>query len=213
MAIVAGVNRLSIVGTGPSGEIFDTSFWVEGPVVASNTQANALAEAAATHFIASARAALLNLIYSDYVYRSIRAYCYPSGGPAASFIGEHSIGDAPGTASSPSLPLQTAMVASLRTGSAGRRHRGRMYLPASGAPITNHQFQSTNVNNVSAGMAAFFTALNADVVGATVHIVSQVGGGAVTPVTAVIVDAKPDIQRRRADKLVAASTTSTDVTT
>lgn len=192
------MNRVSLIGSISGGEIFDTSFWVEGPVIASDTAANAFALTCKNAIDTAANSALRALIGSTTSYDQCRVYCYPDGGPSATFIGSALFSGFIGTATGNILPYQSCMVITLHTGFAGRRRRGRMYLPANGAVLGSHQFNGTNVSNVCTAMAAAFTAINASGAGTRVSVMSQVGDGLVTHVNEVAVDSKVDIQRRRA---------------
>jgi len=212
MPIPSDISRVSLLGTLSGGEIFDTSFWCSGSAPTSPTLANAFAAEIATLLNGSAAlTAMKALIESDCVYQQVKVYGYPSGGPSAESIGVAAITGGTGTGSTPH-PLQTCLVATLHTNFAGRRFRGRMYFPANGAAFANPYFSSTVSANLSSGLAAFFTAINANgVVPTTVVVLSQMAT-VDHVVTAVSTDTKPDIQRRRANRLSGQITTSTAVT-
>jgi hypothetical protein len=205
MTIPSNVHRVSILGTGPGAEVFNVGFWINGAVVTTAGEANTLAGLVRDAWQTNAASNWKGLILPDSVYREIRWYAYPTGGPNASVIGSAAIVSGTGTGTG-FAPLQQCAVVSLRTGFAGRRTRGRMYVPASGAAAnTGHLYASSVATNLANSTAAFFTAVNAMANAGPVSVLSQVGAGSINPVTEVRVDDKPDIQRRRANKFAAAS--------
>lgn len=200
MGIPAESMRVSLVGHQGADEIFDTSFWVAGAgVPTSNADANTYASQVSAQLGGPTLTELCTLLYTDSGYDEVRVYSYPTGGPSASYIGTAAIGSGTGTGTS-AMPLQQCMVATLRTGLAGRSHRGRMYLPASGRGLdTGHVFNSTVTSAVCTALADFLSAVNG--LGSTnnVAVVSQTLTQATT-VVEVTVDQRPDIQRRRANR-------------
>lgn len=104
------------------------------------------------------------------------------------------------------FPLQCATVVSLETGVlAGLAHAGRFYMPPlAGLLSSNQQWTTTMVNQSATETALTLTTLNAQGMG-TLSIYSKgnlaVPTGAVRPVTALHVDCRPDVQRRRAAQL------------
>lgn len=199
MGIPAGVSRVSLIGTGPGAEIFETGFWLQ---VAPAT--DALADALAADIVAAAGTVALpnlrSLIPADSSYRSVRVYSYPAGGPTAAHVGEAAIATGAGTATG-SNPLQVAMVVTLLTGSAGRRNRGRMYLPATGVVMVDHMFSSARVDAAAQGVRDLLAGLGSETPPKPPVVVSTAGSSA-KPITSVRADNKPDIQRRRANKLI-----------
>lgn len=202
MTIPSNVARAVLVGTAPGGEIFETGFWMKVNSALTLSNVNDLATDLAAKFGSTARLPLAKLIYSDTTYRSVKVYGYPSGGPTATYVGEDSIngggGSGPGT-----MPLYVCMVASLRTGVSGRSYRGRMYLPANGAQLAvSHRWEGTLAADACNGLAAFFQAINGSdtPAGAQVVTLSQ-KLGTWLEVNEVSVDAKPDVQRRRENKM------------
>jgi hypothetical protein len=134
-----------------------------------------------------------------------KLYCYPSGGPTAAAIGSKALTVA-GTGSTGTTPLQTAMVATLLTGQAGRSFRGRIYVPAPNAAIgTDHQFTTGVLDAVGEGLQTYLGWIKTsdvlpDSTGLFGSIVSQQRSVA-TPITDIRIDTKPDVQRRRAKSL------------
>lgn len=198
MGIPSGVSRVAVVGTISGTETFEWGFWVSlAPT--SQTDNDALASSIASTFTLNAYPSLKGLIRAGDAYTAIKVYSYPSGGPRASYISTATLGTSPGNGAG-SLPAQVCMVVTTETGAAGRRNRGRIYLPATGAQLVGGgTFQNTQVDAGVGGIAALFTSLAA---GQPVPVVvSQVGTSKRT-IVAVHADNKPDIQRRRGKGIV-----------
>lgn len=104
------------------------------------------------------------------------------------------------------FPLQCATVVSLETGlTHGPAHSGRIYTPPlAGLLSSSQQWSTTMVNNSAIQTANLLTFLNGVGLG-RVSVFSKgtigVPGGGVNPVTAIHVDCRPDVQRRRAAQL------------
>jgi hypothetical protein len=206
MPIPAGVARFVLVGHLTGGETFETGFWETGDF-ATQAEVDSAASTFASGAVIGPLDNLRALITADCGYDEVRVYGYPTGGPAASFVGTASLGAA-GTGTG-QLPLQTCIVATLLTGAAGRRRRGRMYLPACGAQLSAHQLTTPSVTQVSSSVADLLS-LGAPTPGHEAVVLSQVAGTH-APVTQVRVDSKPDIQRRRAESLAATSQFTTNL--
>jgi hypothetical protein len=194
--IPAGIARVVYAGHLGGGEIFETGYWLLGDY---GTQAltQTAADTEATQLGVSALLTTLqSMITADSGYDEVRVYGYPTGGPTATFVASAAIG-APGTGAG-SLPDQVALVATLLTGAAGRRRRGRMYFPANGLVLAAHQVQNTTVDNLADRLAAYWTAFVIDATHGPV-VLSQIAGTA-HPILDVRVDSRADIQRRRANK-------------
>lgn len=205
MPFPAGSTHVVLVGTADDGvEEFNVGFWVDSAPVDSSAAANAFcASIIAVSGFASLLVRLKALLTPDCRYTQVRSYTYLGGSEQASYVGFANITAGQGTGSN-SAPLQVSMVVSLLTAFAGRRSRGRMYLPASGLAYDNHQFESTVVTQVATEMGNFLTNVSAiSGVGST-SVVSRTAGTS-TPITSLRVDSKPDIQRRRAGSQAATS--------
>lgn len=205
MPIPADIARVSLVGHLPQGELFNTSFWVRSIPVTDAATANAFAVAIRDAFQTGGGAALVSLLALNSGYDEVRVYAYEDGGPTADWIGSAPLTGTQGTGSTDGLPLQTCMVASLRTGFAGRRSRGRMYLPWIKGLLVGHQSNSTLINQVAGGVRDLFEDVNAMTGTGEVCVLSQVAG-ATAKVTSVVVDSRPDIQRSHANRQTITST-------
>lgn len=186
----------------PKGEEFQWGFWLNATNITSESDANGLAATVNGAWTGTAKSITMGLLDPLSGMDEVRVYCYPTGGPTATYVGsstESSVGT--GT-SSTLLPLQCAAVVSLRTGFAGRRARGRLYLPINRVPLSAFELSSTNVDPIAADFADFFSTINAVAGIGNVAVVSQVGAGQSRAVTEVVVDSRVDIQRRRANSMV-----------
>jgi len=205
MAIPSGMTRVVFGGTAPNGEIFQWGFWVQG-TASTNVEASALAEDLLQVWLdLDVRLPIQSLIKSDSSYTFVKAYCYPTGGPTATFVGERTItpGGGGGGSGSGNAPLYQCMVVSTRTALSGRTHRGRLYLPASGTTLdTTHRFANPLLGQVADAMKAMFDAVNDFVVpvGLVVSVLSQKDSDSEF-VTSISIDSKPDVQRRRENKM------------
>lgn len=210
MAYPAGSGRVAIQGTVTDGEIFEVTFGLLNVLVANGTEANTLAQRIATHFTADLGGAAAAIMSTDMTYTGIKVYCYPESGTKATYIGQAPM-SVPGT--SPTLgPLQVSCVATLLTGLAGRRNRGRMYFPACGsAYAAGHLFIPAPVAALPPAIAQFFQDIAQDATASAQPSVISLASSSGQAITQVTVNQRADIQRRRADKQPNGTTTSANV--
>lgn len=132
------------------------------------------------------------------------AYYYAASAPTASLVAVATAGNNPG-ASTGYMPSQVSVVASLHTAMAGRKGRGRMYWPATSLTLDANGRVNSGICDDLAYFSAFVaTRLGADTLGGGLPVAvvaGAVAGG--VPITSVTCDNRPDIQRRRADKIAA----------
>lgn len=137
--------------------------------------------------------------------QKVKAYYYDSITGPAGAVGESTGGPVAGSGSL-TMPPQCSVVASLLTGIAGRRTRGRIYWPrVTGSLDAGFKISGTPVPALLAPAFADFledTALASGLEGLQPVVVSKVGAGALTTVSSVSVGDIIDTQRRRRDKLV-----------
>lgn len=163
-------------------------------------------------FVGSGSGKLAGVNVSALTLDNARAYFYPGDSTTASMIGVSSGAAVSGSASSNGTAPQLCLVATLEDGLAGRRHKGRMYLPLT-AQITSAaslQIDQPAAAAFAASTAAYFTALinTSPVPGLTITpVVSSLTSAA--PLTSVSVDTVIDTQRRRRDKIVGLRARST----
>lgn len=204
MPIPTGYSRNTIYGHLSGGEVFNMSLWVsEAPLdqAAAQTQAQALATALSNNITTPATGASAPnaVMLSDSGYDGVRVYSYTQAGGKASFIGDASVNKV-GTATSNILPNQLALAITLQTSVAGRRAKGRIYMPYLSSPLQ----VGGNIQVATAGgWAKFWAQLihdwNAAVAPGKVGVLSQTYG-TFQPITSVKVDTRLDVQRRRANR-------------
>lgn len=147
---------------------------------------------------------LKSLMGSSTQVDGLDAYFYPSGSDISTVQSTANFGAAIVGTSTVQLPAQAAVVASLRSGQPGRRGRGRLYLPLTGATIDNTlHLQTLPMQDVAQRVAQLLTDIgNSQVGGLDVDAVVGSTFGAYV-ITSVVVDNDIDTQRRRSDKIVA----------
>lgn len=197
--IPSGYSRNVISGALPNGEMWATSFWCdEAPSdqAATQTQANKIAADLNARW--SVTGSPTNFASSGTTFSTLTTYSYLDTTGKAKYVAEAAL---TGTSSNTqSCPNQVSIVTTLLTGNAGRRNRGRMYWPCNAPPgMTNGELPSAWVDNLAAWLSGTITAVNGDLGGQHVCVLSQVGGTSHS-VNAVKVDSRFDIQRRRADR-------------
>lgn len=201
MGVPNGVLKLVYSGLLASGaERWACSLWFNGYTDiggSSGTSYDGTHESTGTAYVAW-RTAMLQLMRPEDSMQQVDAYFY-SGGVAT----QHATAPAvhAGAGSVNTMPTQVAAVMTLRTALATRSGRGRIYLPARAVGVTpaSGLFSGTLVNTAVDTLASWFTAQKA--AGFPAVVVSQTHG-TFQPITTVDADGRPDIQRRRANKLV-----------
>lgn len=194
-----------ITGTAPAGEIWtNTIRYSDG----SSGAFTGLDLAAAAQQVKDRWHSMLlatNWFPASYAVTGCSAYVYGDSGTLV----EQAASDAVVELGSGGqrMPHSTAIVASLITGVPGRRTRGRIYLPLTGAEVaTNNGLlplvgQQLVADSVAAALEDLRVAgydVGAD--GLDPVVVSTTGGLA-TPITTVRVGNVPDVQRRRRNGL------------
>lgn len=207
MPIPAGTCKVILYGTFGSGDIWETGFSMIDTGVTSASLASALANIIAGTLGSSdasgaARIMMQNLVDDFSKWLGVRVYAYVTGGTKADFIGEYVLPQPVVGGKTVTKPNQCALVLTLRTDLAGRSHRGRMYLPATGAEIdtADGQVLQTELNTVLAGWVTGFSDINESSTGEIV--VTSVALDANTPITSLTLDSKMDIRRSRAKQEV-----------
>lgn len=203
--------RIVIQGTTRSQEIWETGFWLENVGVASQSDAQDLMDTIGPLFDTDLKGIVKSMLPDNGAVTNLRGYFYVTAGPNSTYIADYPVTSGTGTGTH-NLPEQVCMVATLLTGVAGRRNRGRMYFPAYGCQIAaDNQFASGLEAALSDAVAEFFGNVN-NITGNPTVVVYSAAGSAARPVSTIRVDSKPDIQRRRVNKEPATSTASSDVT-
>lgn len=158
---------------------------------------------------------LTALLSQNQAYDELTLYQYDALPGKVSNIGRKAINHQ-GTASGTLTPLQSCMVVGLKTAISSASTRGRVYMPAHTIPESNATalFASGQATAMATLVAKALTTAGAALAGtlnassALSPVVYSPTKAFVTPVTAVTADNKPDIQRRRANKLQPTATAS-----
>lgn len=195
------------------GRVVGSQRWSVGhwlsTATASPSQLSTLAEACFAAFksnvwVGSAAGKLQSVNTSQMTLDSCRAYLYPDVGDTATAVGISSGVALSGTASSFFGAAQVALVATLENGLAGRRNKGRMYLPQT-AQVTQADLTLTPATTqaFANSVAGYLSAVRVLTVGgAPVNVVvSRLT--ALDPITSVSVDGVLDTQRSRRNKITA----------
>jgi len=200
------VVRYEIRGSGPGSEIWQTG-WYGFTATPFTTQSDLDTDVAAVSaFVTTWWTAIKGFIYPTYSLTELRGYYYPGGGDTAEFASSHVYTPAPGTLSGNGSPVDTCLVQSLRTTTVGASHRGRMYAPMHSLILSSGLVQSTTATTYCNATAALLNATTTEAC-----VVSRVLGTQ-QPVTMVGVDLKPDVQRRRQNRLAGGTPATASVT-
>lgn len=214
MSVVAGSARVVLSGTGYSPEIWATGFWVSAAALTTSQECTDFADTVHVKAVDSGfKTSLLNVIGPGFNWNKVTVYSHESGNPAADHVGEFAVPSGTGSNQTGLNQIsQVCMVATLKTDTAGRTGRGRMFIPAAGQPVANGRFNTVSRNTLCDNLAAMFTLINALTDTSAIVGVFSNAASAIRPVTSVVIDDKPDIQRRRANRFQAASLRSANVT-
>lgn len=203
MAPPAGTTRIVFYGSLGGGEEWSSGFWVNGVPIPNATAANEFADdidtAANAGDAGGAMAYVIaHLMPANGSWDGTKVYHYAGGTNKADIIGQYGAPAARFGLHNQSTPNQVCQVVSLRTGLAGRRYRGRMYMPACGLAL---QADGTFPTDITTALAAHWGTFltNLPGIGQAEAVIVSSTASVATLVTEVIVDDRPDIQRRRAE--------------
>lgn len=200
MAALTTYQRFVIKGTGPGSEIWQTGFsttCTTQPVDQPALQAllNTIGP-----FIDTWWTSVKAHCYALYSYTGASAYQYVDPSTSAQFQADRTVTPVPGTLTTSGAPIDTALVVSLRSATPGRSGRGRMYVPfhepvAFGAGL----YAGTTSALIGTATKALFSSITGGSVAAPI-VVSRTKHQWY-PITELVTDNKPDVQRRRENKL------------
>lgn len=199
-------DRLAITGRGPGAEIWQTSIGLVAVGSGPGTQAALQAQANMIEPLVNTWwTSVKTKVDPSYSYTGISIYQYIAPVTVAQLQARVDRTAVPGTLANGGCPIDTAMVHTLGTGIPGRSTRGRMYVPYHDAcvvgtglwptaqPATWAGFLKTLLNGITGGSAF-------------VPVVISRTHGTQNPITSIKVDNKPDVQRRRENRLNASAT-------
>jgi hypothetical protein len=217
VGIPSGVMKNTYSGNLPNGEQWQFGIWFQGNLPTSNAAAAVASDLEMTNEAGSGTSSVWNVLKAfvppSISLTSVRVDSYNSGGPSVAFSGQSTHAAVPGTASTTQLlPNQVALCLSLISNTAGKSGRGRIYLPVS---VVSGIYSLNNGLFVSAGLTSLLTALRQKfqdyaAAGQVAVVVSRLHTIA-HPVAVVRADTRPDIQRRRANRMTGLSSVSLTV--
>lgn len=208
--IPSNVMRFAFGGAMPAGEIWQCGLWFQSNLGEAAPGNNEDADAALSAMTAGLTqwTALLTALKATWstgtTHNRNALYCYPDGGPDATAVAIQDVTATAGT-NATALPNQTARVVTILTGSAGRSHRGRIYLPGTGEAMSGSTGHFTSTG--SSILSAMNTWIEACIAAAVLPGGSGVALRVVSPklssafvATTLRTDNIPDVQRRRANR-------------
>lgn len=193
--------RLVITGTSVGSEIWQTGLSLvstSAPTsqAALQTDCNTLEP-----FVNTWWTSVKPHIYSSFAYTGIKLFQYQGAATKAQYQAQTVRTSVAGSLVANSSPIDTALVVSLRTGSPSRSGRGRMYIPCHDVVGPT---AGTFVGTGSADYSAAVKALANAIAGGSTYAVAVVSRtlSEYNLVTKGIADNKPDVQRRRENRIV-----------
>lgn len=200
MPTLGAYQRIVIKGTGPGSEIWQTGFSTYNPTAITSQPGLQAYLNSIVPLVATWWTAVKANCYAIYAWTDVIAYQYQSPSTAAQFQAEAVQTPVVGTQAGVGSPIDTACVVSLRTAVPGRRTRGRMYVPCH-APVqpTTGEWQNTTSQGIGTATKTLLSGVFTSTTGGVV-VVSRTGLSYET-VTGVVTDNKPDVQRRRENRL------------
>lgn len=188
--------RVVLTGSLGGGEVFAWGFWLNtDSVITTQADADAIANAVKSAFNASV-APFVNALGTTDSYQGITCYFYGASGLSVkSQVTNTQVG-----VGSQSHPLQSCVVLSLRSATLTGRGRGRCFVPYTGGSLTNHQLTAAQAAALAGAAATMFNTLNTTPVAghALQVVVYSVADGNTKRINQIVVDSRPDTQRRRA---------------
>lgn len=207
---LADLVKYVIKGTGVGSEIWQTQIWLQ-----ANAQIGSVAdlqtavddEAAG---VTTLWTAIKPYIYTSYALTELHGYYYTNGHADADYAAVHVFTPAAGTLATAAAPVDTCLVCSTRTGRAGQSYRGRMYFPCHAVTQPSTGLFSSSITAIYVNAcAAFLSDINS---GYGSVVVTSRTADAATFVTSVSADNKPDVQRRRENRLSGGTPATASVT-
>ena len=207
MSALTTFQRVVIKGVGPGSEIFQTGFSTAAVTPPSSQAALQTDCNAISAFVTTMWNAIKGTIYTSYQLTEVDMYQYVWPATTAQFQAQTLLTANPGTAAASGSPIDTALVVSIRSAVPGRSGRGRMYLPWHGTiAAATGLVVGTPYTTFATAVKALFTSVAG--YSSYVPIVASRTHGTWQPPTAILCDNKPDVQRRRENRLLPTATTN-----
>lgn len=200
MTALTAYQRIVVQGLGPGSEIWQTGVTTVAlsPLVdqpALQSYCNTLEPMFNTWWNSCKVSA-----YPLYKYTGINAYQYQWPNTKAQFQAQTLRAAVAGTGAAGGCPIDTACVVSIRSAVPGRSARGRMYVPFHKAmDALTGLIIPADAAVIGTATKALFAAIVGGSTGAP--IVASRTHGTWYPPTSLVTDNKPDVQRRRENRL------------
>lgn len=218
MAFTSDYLKINIYGTVAGGDVWNTGLYVRTTLSAGswgldnlNTLSGSIDTLLATWWTTWKAVNSSSISWTGH-----KLYAYPqSGGSAYLSVDKPTATPVAGTGGN-AMPLFTSLCSSLRSNTAGRHGRGRMYVPATGLALTAGQVAAVSLNTYNGATKTLIDALNAadwsayNVTNKRVTIVSH-SSATFYDVARILLDSKPDVQHRRDNRIPANATDSKTV--
>ena len=205
MATLGTYQRVVIKGTGIGSEVWQTGFWtVAGTPPSTQAQLNTDCAAIAA-FVSTWWTTVKAFVYGTYALTEVDMYQYVSPSTHASLQAQTVLSAVAGTLVTPASPVDTCCVVSIRSGQPGRSGRNRMYVPDH-QTISNGTgtFSGTSYSSIGTATKALFSSVAG--YSSYVPVVASRTMNQWFQPTAFDTDNKPDVQRRRENKLTPTAT-------
>lgn len=197
--------RVVITGTSVGSEIWQTGFYIADtapPATQADLQSllNSIGTALDTWWTA-----VKAHCYTSFAYTGASMYQYVAPSTSAQFQARRDVTPVAGTLASAGSPIDSCCVVSLRSSVPGRRGRNRMYVPfMDGVPTPGACWSATQTGLIGTATKALMTAVSGS--SAAVPIVVSRTGNVYNPLASLVTDNKPDVQRRRENKVLPTGT-------
>lgn len=194
-------HKIVISGTNAIGDAFQFGFSVDTEVSGSTLQQTV--DAVKTSFDQTwGGSQPSGLAFKDFftngtTFQKVTGYARPLTATGdATDVAEAALTSKVGEGAGPSLPAEAAVVVSLLTGQPGKRHRGRMYLPAMATSIlqANGTLLTARQESIAQWAGAFLGDVND---GFKFVSVWSRANAALYRITSVVVGSQVDVQTRR----------------
>lgn len=201
MGIPANVGKTVIKGTGIGGEIWQTGFWwqtVTGGALASLADFTDIVTDQNTP-IQGFWGTIKAQCFTGYAWTGYTSYWY-DGGATAKWVVDKPTAAVAGTLATNGSPADTCLCVSLISDTAGRRGRGRMYLPRHTAVSPTTGMFVADASYAVNALAALFHNTILATHPSLPRVVSQADSVA-RSVSQLKGNSLPDVQRRRENKM------------
>lgn len=212
MSFSTAHHLFSFHGALPGGEIWQCGFRVTGIGTVSDTVLGTLATQAADRWRAMTNTLATAGYWSQYTtFQGVTGRALNTAGLTTQLVEKAPTTSHSGAVSSV-MPNQISVVLSLIGSTAGRRSKGRIYLPLHGQIQSSASPATGRLNNPTAILTAMKTLIDGchtdwrTTLGGTISprltVMSRVGAGLATPVAIVKIGDVADTMRRRRDAMI-----------